>query len=174
MSNTEFYNFTGFESKGNDTDTDKSYSLWELPYEEKEQLYSIAKRLSEYQIKLNATDDISGDELAEIVGLQVALDVYKSLLGVDFMSNQEFFDFIEFENETEEPEEPQTETFELWELPYEEIENIHDIQDRLQQYQNRLNATSADISGYELAEIVGLQVALDVYKELLGVPFMDN
>ena len=90
------------------------------------------------------------------------------------MSNQEFFDFIEFEYETEEPEEPETETFELLELPYEEIENIHDIQDRLQQYQNRLNDTAADISGYELAEIVGLQVALDVYKELLGVPFMDN
>ena len=173
LNNAEFYNFTGFEWKGNNTDTDKSYSLSELPDEERDNLLDIADRLYSLAQKVDSEEDISGEELAELVGLQVAFDVYKSLLGVDYMSNTDFYWHIGYIRDEWIDDIIEPEYYDLSDLPIEEIESIYDISARLFNYTESIE-DGDDISGQELAEIVGLQVALDVYKSLLGVDYMSN
>ena len=89
------------------------------------------------------------------MGLQVALDVYKSLLGVDYMSNTEFYWHIGYIRDEWIDDIVEPEYYDLSDLPIEEIESIYDISARLSNYTESIE-DGDDISGQELAEIVGL------------------
>ena len=146
-------------------------TLADLSEEEYDKLLNIVRDLDELSSK-SATDGI---DMAEMVGLQIGLDVYKNLLGVEEMSNEDFYNFIGYEPKEEETNDTDDQiVFDLSDLSGEDIDILLSITERLQDYQYRLEKDSSDISGDELAEIVGLQVALDVYKVLLGKEFMTN
>ena len=53
------------------------------------------------------------------------------------------------------------------------MDNLRDVAGKLMDYTYRVE-DGAELSSEELAEIVGLQIALDSYKDLLEVGDMDN
>ena len=54
-------------------------------------------KLQNYTQRLDQGEDLSSEELAELFGLQVALNSYKSLLDVSKMDNTDFFNYFGLE-----------------------------------------------------------------------------
>ena len=81
---------------GNDKHDDqgKMANLKNFSQKEIDNLFEVSDKLLRYTNIMNNGDQLSGDQLAEVVGLQIAIDVYKNLLGVAEMENEEFFSFI--------------------------------------------------------------------------------
>lgn len=54
-------------------------------------------KILNYTLRIEQDDDLSSDELAELFGLQVALNTYKNLYGVSGWDNRELFDYLGLE-----------------------------------------------------------------------------
>ena len=57
-------------------------------------LRDIADKLMDFSHRMEVGPELPNAELAEVVGLQIALDAYKELLDVSDMENKDFFDYI--------------------------------------------------------------------------------
>ena len=57
-------------------------------------LRNVTSKLMDFTYRMQDGAELSGDELAELVGLQIALDTYKEILGVEEMEIEEFFNYI--------------------------------------------------------------------------------
>ena len=57
-------------------------------------LRNVTSKLMDFTYRMQDGAELSGDEIAELVGLQIALDTYKELLGVEEMEIEEFFNYI--------------------------------------------------------------------------------
>lgn len=79
-------------------------------------------------------DNVTGEDLADIVGLQIALDVYKELLGVEYLNNTEFYDFIDLDYRNDTDTDIKNATLTLKDLSEEELANLYNIQGRLNDY----------------------------------------
>ena len=55
---------------------------------------SLANKLRYYQTKKENGDEFTSDETAELLGLKIFRDEWKKLLGVEAMSDEEFFTLV--------------------------------------------------------------------------------
>ena len=94
VENLKYFKENSKNEDGGDNGVDKKDFLKNFSQKEIDNLFEVSDKLLRYTNIMNNGDQLSGDQLAEVVGLQIAIDVYKNLLGVAEMENKEFFSFI--------------------------------------------------------------------------------
>ena len=110
----------------------------------------ISMKLQNYTQRLDQGEDLSSDELAEVFGLQAALNSYKSLLNVSKMNNINFFYYFDLESITDSA----IITNYPYDLSREQYENLRSISMKLQNYIQKLDRGET-LSNFELLEFNG-------------------